>query len=85
MPAGRPAYSIPATAEAEVLLNTSQQAPSEGPSSFPSAAPLELRSVTKVYAGQDKPAVDHLSLDVPAGDVCVLVGPSGCGKSTALR
>src|SRR5205823_3206969 len=27
----------------------------------------------------------HLSLTVPAGDICVLVGPSGCGKTTAVR
>jgi osmoprotectant transport system ATP-binding protein len=31
------------------------------------------------------PAINHLSLDVPAGDICVLVGPSGCGKTTAMR
>jgi multiple sugar transport system ATP-binding protein len=30
-------------------------------------------------------AVKGVSLDVPAGEFCVLVGPSGCGKSTLLR
>jgi osmoprotectant transport system ATP-binding protein len=29
--------------------------------------------------------VDHLTLDVPAGEICILVGPSGCGKTTAMR
>jgi sulfate transport system ATP-binding protein len=29
--------------------------------------------------------VDELSLEVPAGEICVLVGPSGCGKTTAMR
>jgi osmoprotectant transport system ATP-binding protein len=29
--------------------------------------------------------VDGLSLEVPAGEICVLVGPSGCGKTTAMR
>jgi osmoprotectant transport system ATP-binding protein len=29
--------------------------------------------------------VDHLTLEVPAGEICVLVGPSGCGKTTAMR
>ena len=50
-----------------------------------SAASLEFRDVVKMYPGQDEPAVDHLSLDVPAGEICVLVGPSGCGKTTAMR
>ena len=30
-------------------------------------------------------AVDHVSLEIPDGEVFVLVGPSGCGKSTLLR
>ena len=29
--------------------------------------------------------MDSLSLEVPAGEICVLVGPSGCGKTTAMR
>jgi osmoprotectant transport system ATP-binding protein len=49
------------------------------------AATLAFQDVTKRYAGQDEPAVDRLSLEVPAGDICVLVGPSGCGKTTAMR
>jgi osmoprotectant transport system ATP-binding protein len=49
------------------------------------AATLELRHVSKTYAGSDVPAIVDLSLEVPAGDVCVLVGPSGCGKTTAMR
>jgi osmoprotectant transport system ATP-binding protein len=49
------------------------------------AATLEFRSVTKRYPGRSEPAVENLSLTVPAGDICVLVGPSGCGKTTAMR
>ena len=49
------------------------------------AATLEFREATKVYPGSTEPAVDHLSLEVPAGQICVLVGPSGCGKTTAMR
>ena len=49
------------------------------------AATLELREATKVYAGSTEPAVDQLSLEVPAGEICVLVGPSGSGKTTAMR
>jgi osmoprotectant transport system ATP-binding protein len=51
----------------------------------PQAATLEFREATKRYPGQDEPAVDALSLTVPAGEICVLVGPSGCGKTTAMR
>ena len=49
------------------------------------ALSVEFREATKVYPGADSPAVDKLSLEVPAGDICVLVGPSGCGKTTAMR
>jgi len=49
------------------------------------AAALELRHVQKRYPGQRQPAIESLSLEVPAGDVCVLVGPSGSGKTTAMR
>jgi osmoprotectant transport system ATP-binding protein len=48
-------------------------------------AELEFRDAVKRYPGADRNAVDHLSLTVPAGDICVLVGPSGCGKTTAMR
>jgi osmoprotectant transport system ATP-binding protein len=49
------------------------------------AASVEFREVTKRFPGQSEPAIRSLSLEVPAGDICVLVGPSGCGKTTALR
>jgi osmoprotectant transport system ATP-binding protein len=66
-------------------LNSSDTAQTEGPSAFPHAATLELRDVSKLYPGQSRPAIEDLSLEVPAGEVCVLVGPSGCGKTTAMR
>ena len=49
------------------------------------AASVSYRDVTKRYPGQSSPAINHLSLEIPAGDICVLVGPSGCGKTTAMR
>src|SRR5947209_18162811 len=49
------------------------------------AAPLEFRHVSKQYPGAEHPAISDLSLEVPAGEICVLVGPSGCGKTTAMR
>ena len=49
------------------------------------AATVGLREVTKRYDAGTHPAVDALTLEIPAGEVCVLVGPSGCGKTTALK
>jgi osmoprotectant transport system ATP-binding protein len=48
-------------------------------------AAIELQAVTKQYPGASSPAVDELSLEVPAGELVVFVGPSGCGKTTTLR
>jgi len=66
-------------------VNTPNTAQDEGLSAFPQAATLELRDVSKRYAGARDPAIDGLSLSVEAGEVCVLVGPSGSGKTTAMR
>jgi len=46
---------------------------------------IDLEAVTKRFAGAARPAVDRLSLAIPAGEVCVLIGPSGCGKTTTMR
>ncbi|AHH21248.1 putative ABC transporter, ATP-binding protein [Nocardia nova SH22a] len=48
-------------------------------------AEIVLDSVTKHYPGQPDPAVDRISLTVPAGEIVVFVGPSGCGKTTTMR
>jgi len=66
-------------------VNSADSAHEQGTSSRPKAASLEFRNVTKRYPGQSDPAVENLSLEVPSGDICVLVGPSGCGKTTAMR
>lgn len=50
-----------------------------------SGVPIVLDDVTKVYPGQERPAVDHVSLELPAGRTTVFVGPSGCGKTTTMR
>jgi osmoprotectant transport system ATP-binding protein len=45
---------------------------------------IRLESVTKRF-GDGQVAVDNLSLEVPEGELCVLVGPSGCGKTTTMK
>jgi osmoprotectant transport system ATP-binding protein len=47
--------------------------------------PIELRKVTKAFPGGGDPAVKELDLDIPAGEIVVLLGPSGCGKTTTMR
>lgn len=44
---------------------------------------ISLQGISKRY--RDHVAVEHLDLEVQAGEFMVLVGPSGCGKSTTLR
>ncbi|MDR2489640.1 MAG: ABC transporter ATP-binding protein [Desulfovibrio sp.] len=46
---------------------------------------IEARSIIKRYAGTEKPAVDHLDLDVRDGEFLSIVGRSGSGKSTLLH
>ena len=44
---------------------------------------IRLEQVSKVYGALT--AVDAVSMEVPAGAVCVLLGPSGCGKTTTMK
>jgi len=49
------------------------------------ASSVSYQGATKRYGDSSAPAVDHLDLEVEAGEICVLVGPSGCGKTTSMR
>ncbi|GAI98177.1 unnamed protein product, partial [marine sediment metagenome] len=44
---------------------------------------IHLEKVTKRYGATL--AVNELSIEINAGEVCVIIGPSGCGKTTTLR
>jgi multiple sugar transport system ATP-binding protein len=48
-------------------------------------ADVRFDRATRVYPGNDSPAVDALELTIEDGEFMVLVGPSGSGKTTALR
>jgi ABC-2 type transport system ATP-binding protein len=45
-------------------------------------AVIHTDDLTKVYPGTDFAAVDHLNLDVQAGEIFGLLGPNGAGKTT---
>ena len=61
----------------------SSVAEQEKPTSEAVGGGLELRALTKEFAGFT--AVKSLDLDVPKGAFFALLGPSGCGKTTTLR
>jgi ABC-2 type transport system ATP-binding protein len=48
---------------------------------------IRMEELTRDFATDAGPirAVDHLSLEVPAGIICGFLGPNGAGKTTTLR
>ncbi|HEU4351669.1 MAG TPA: ABC transporter ATP-binding protein [Burkholderiales bacterium] len=48
---------------------------------------ISIQDVVKVYdpEGAAVMAVDHCSLEIEPGEICMIVGPSGCGKTTLLN
>ncbi len=46
---------------------------------------IELEHLTKTYPGVSVPAVNDVSMVIPAGEMVVFVGPSGCGKTTTMK
>ena len=44
---------------------------------------MTLRDVSAFY--DEKPAIEHISADIPKNEITAIIGPSGCGKSTLLR
>jgi ABC-2 type transport system ATP-binding protein len=45
---------------------------------------IEINDLTKVYKG-GKLALDHVTFDVPRGQIFGLLGPNGAGKSTLIN
>jgi ATP-binding cassette subfamily B protein len=45
---------------------------------------IEIRNLTFIYPGASTPALDRVSLRVPAGETAAFVGATGSGKSTLI-
>ena len=67
------------------MVTTTHSAENDAAPGFDSDGAAEIiRTVelTKIYAGTDFAAVDHLDLSIRAGEVFGLLGPNGAGKTT---
>lgn len=60
-------------------------APGAGRSLTAAGALVEVDGVSHHFRGQDRPALDSVSLRVTDGEIVAVVGESGCGKSTLGR
>ncbi|WP_246221998.1 MULTISPECIES: ABC transporter ATP-binding protein [Gordonia] len=55
------------------------------PATLTAPGAVELENVTFTYPGKPAPALQNVSMTVPAGSMVALVGPSGGGKTTVAR
>ncbi len=48
---------------------------------------IRLENLTKTFKTPSGTvtAADNVTMEVPSGEICILLGPSGCGKTTALK
>ena len=78
---------MPETATETPGTGITAQAPAPAPAAKATRGAISIRNVTKIYdpEGVNVLAVDDCSLEIAAGEVCMIVGPSGCGKTTLLN
>ena len=73
----------PATTDASTTTDTPATTEESGPVA---ARDIEVRDVTFRYNRYDKaPALENVSLRIPAGSVTAIVGTSGSGKTTLVK
>ena len=46
---------------------------------------IRLERLGKRFPRQADPAVEELTMEIPEGEIVILVGPSGCGKTTTMK
>lgn len=48
---------------------------------------IKLENLTKIFETPNGPVVaaENVTMEVAAGEICILLGPSGCGKTTTLK
>jgi ABC-2 type transport system ATP-binding protein len=51
---------------------------------MPGKLMIEIDQLTKVYKGAEKPAIDHISLNIAKNEIFGLLGPNGAGKTTTI-
>lgn len=47
------------------------------------SATISVNNLTKIF--NDHTAVDHISFEVPSGQICGYLGPNGAGKTTTVK
>jgi ATP-binding cassette subfamily C protein CydD len=75
---------LPTRAAADIPTGPACWAGMRGEDDLEAPPKIELRDVTVAYPGRPQPALDAISLSVPAGRIVGVAGPSGAGKSTLL-
>lgn len=69
----------------ELMAARTQAVARTGTAGAPARGRLELRGVSKIFAGTQVPVLQEVNLTIEPGEFVVVVGPSGCGKSTLLN
>ncbi|MBA3621334.1 MAG: betaine/proline/choline family ABC transporter ATP-binding protein [Euzebyales bacterium] len=46
---------------------------------------IRLERLSKRFPRQSDLAVEELTMEIPEGEIVILVGPSGCGKTTTMK
>ncbi len=67
------------------MSDTSASTTDTGSASGADTIEIRLEHLSKRFPGQRESAVEDLSMEIPKGEIVILVGPSGCGKTTTMK